>query len=440
MSGRRPMVAVVGYPNAGKSTLVNRLSGSRKAVVDETPGVTRDRNEVPTEWNGRELVLVDTGGVDAADPSHMQGQVAEQARQAVEEADLVLLVIDARAGLVAGDEELADILRRSRRPVVVVANKVDDAAHEAGALELHGLGLGDPIAVSALHGRGTGDLLDAVVERLPAAEPGEDGDEEEDGDDEIRVAILGRPNVGKSSLVNAILGRPRVIVAPTPGTTRDAIDTLFERGGRHVRLIDTAGLRRKRRHRQGIEYWSEVRALEAAKRADIALVLVDSSEGLAEGDLTVADEARKAGCATLVVLSKWDITTVEVDDVAERLQGKLRQRPTIVTTSALTGRNVDRMLDAIEELFGRHTSRVGTGALNRAMAEIGAAREPPRRGRRRLNVLYATQYRTRPPRFRIVVNDQALVTRDYAYFVENQLRRRLGLEGAPVIIDFKSRS
>ena len=440
MSARRPKVAVVGYPNAGKSTLVNRLSGSRKAVVDETPGVTRDRNEVPTEWNGRELVLVDTGGVDAADPSHMQGQVAEQARQAVEEADLVLLVIDARAGLVAGDEELADILRRSRRPVVVVANKVDDAAHEAGALELHGLGLGDPIAVSALHGRGTGDLLDAVVERLPAAEPGEDGDEEEDGDDEIRVAILGRPNVGKSSLVNAILGRPRVIVAPTPGTTRDAIDTVFERGGRHVRLIDTAGLRRKRRHRQGIEYWSEVRALEAAKRADIALVLVDSSEGLAEGDLTVADEARKAGCATLVVLSKWDITTVEVDDVAERLQGKLRQRPTIVTTSALTGRNVDRLLDAIEELFGRHTSRVGTGALNRAMAEIGAAREPPRRGRRRLNVLYATQYRTRPPRFRIVVNDQALVTRDYAYFVENQLRRRLGLEGAPVIIDFKSRS
>jgi len=440
MSARRPKVAVVGYPNAGKSTLVNRLSGSRKAVVDETPGVTRDRNEVPTEWNGRELVLVDTGGVDAADPSHMQGQVAEQARQAVEEADLVLLVIDARAGLVAGDEELADILRRSRRPVVVVANKVDDAAHEAGALELHGLGLGDPIAVSALHGRGTGDLLDAVVERLPAAEPGEDGDEEEDGNDEIRVAILGRPNVGKSSLVNAILGRPRVIVAPTPGTTRDAIDTVFERGGRHVRLIDTAGLRRKRRHRQGIEYWSEVRALEAAKRADIALVLVDSSEGLAEGDLTVADEARKAGCATLVVLSKWDITTVEVDDVAERLQGKLRQRPTIVTTSALTGRNVDRLLDAIEELFGRHTSRVGTGALNRAMAEIGAARETPRRGRRRLNVLYATQYRTRPPRFRIVVNDQALVTRDYAYFVENQLRRRLGLEGAPVIIDFKSRS
>ncbi len=438
MSARRPMVAVVGFPNAGKSTLVNRLSGSRTAVVDETPGVTRDRNEVPCDWNGREFVLVDTGGVDAADPSHMQTQVADQAREAVEQADLVLLTIDARAGLVAGDEELAHILRRSRRPVIVVANKVDDAAHEAGALELHALGLGDPIAVSALHGRGTGDLLDAVVDRLPGAGEGDETEEEED--DEIRVAILGRPNVGKSSLVNAILGRPRVIVAPTPGTTRDAIDTLFERGGRRFRLIDTAGLRRKRRHRQGIEYWSEVRALDAAKRADIALVLVDSSEGLAEGDLTVADEARKAGCATLVVLSKWDITTVDVDDIGERLTRKLRQRPAMVTTSALTGRNVDRLLDAIEELFGRHTSRVGTGALNRAMAEIGAARETPRQGRRKLNVLYATQYRTRPPRFRIVVNDRSLVTRDYAYFVENQLRRRLGLEGTPVIIDFKSRS
>jgi GTP-binding protein len=433
-------VAVVGYPNAGKSTLVNRLSGSRTAVVDETPGVTRDRNEVPCEWNGRDLVLVDTGGVDAADPSHMQAQVADQARQAVEEADLVLLVIDARAGLVAGDEELADILRRSRRPVLVVANKVDDAAHEPGALELHRLGLGDPFAVSALHGRGTGDLLDAVVEGLPAPGAGDGAEDLAAAGDEIRVAILGRPNVGKSSLVNAILGRPRVIVAPTPGTTRDAIDTVFERGERRFRLIDTAGLRRKRRHRQGIEYWSEVRALDAAKRADIALVLVDSSEGLAEGDLSVADEARKAGCGTLVVLSKWDITTVEVDDVAERLHGKLRQRPAVVTTSALTGRHVDRLLDSVQELFERYTSRVGTGELNRAMAEVGAARETPRRGRRRLNVLYATQYRTRPPRFRIVVSDKALVTRDYAYFVENQLRRRLGLEGCPVIIDFKSRT
>jgi GTPase len=388
------------------------------------------------EWRGAEFVLIDTGGVNAGDDSPMQAQVAEQARLAVLEADLVLLVIDARAGLAAGDQEIAQILRRSGRAVRVVANKVDDAAHETGALELHALGLGEPLVVSALHGRGTGDLLDEVVETLAGIEGAERPDEV---GDEIRVAILGRPNVGKSSLLNAILGRPRVIVSDVPGTTRDAVDTPFVRGETRFRLVDTAGMRRKRKHRQGVEYYSEVRALQALERSDIALVLVDSSDGLVEGDLSVADEARKAGCATLVVLSKWDITTVEIDDVADRMGVKLRQRPSIVTTSALTGRNVDKLLDAVEELFTRFTSRVGTGVLNRAMEEITAMREPPRSGRRRLNLLYATQYTTRPPRFRIVVNDRALVTRDYAYFVENQLRKRLQLEGCPVIIDFQSR-
>jgi GTPase len=430
------VVAVVGYPNVGKSTLVNRLTASRQTVVDEQPGVTRDRNEMVCEWGRSAFVLVDTGGVDSADESPMQAQVAAQARQAVEEADLVLLVVDARAGAAAGDLELADILRRSRRPVLVVANKVDDANHEAGALELHALGLGEPWPVSALHGRGTGDLLDAVVKRLREA----GGGYQEADSEELRVAVLGRPNVGKSSLVNAILGRPRVIVTDIPGTTRDSIDTVFERAETRFRLIDTAGLRRKRKHRQGVEFYSELRALQAAQRADVALVLVDSSQGVVEGDLAVADEARKAGCATLVVLSKWDITETTVEAAAERLAGKLRQRPAIVTSSALTGRNVDRLLDTVQRLFEAYTSRVGTGPLNRAMAEIGALREPPRSGRRRLNVLYATQYRTRPPRFRIVVSDRKLVTRDYAYFVENQLRARLGLEGCPVIIDFRSRS
>jgi GTP-binding protein len=441
MSGeeeRVGVVAVVGFPNAGKSTLVNRLTSSRHAVVDELPGVTRDRNEVLCDWRGRAFVLIDTGGVDAGDDSPMQAQVAAQARMAVEEADVVAAVIDARAGLAAGDEEIAQILRRSQRPVVLVANKIDDAAHEPLALELHSLGLGEPIPVSALHGRGTGDLLDAIVERLDAVQGG--GRPADDGSDEIAVAILGRPNVGKSSLLNAILGRPRVIVSDRPGTTRDAIDTPFARGDRRFRLIDTAGLRRKRRHRQGIEYYSEVRALAAAERADVALVLIDSSEGLVEGDLAVADVARKAGCATIVVLSKWDIATTTVEDVGERLGGKLRQRPSIVTSSAVTGRNVDRLLDAVEEVFGRYTSRVPTGELNRAMAEIGAMREPPRQGRRRLNMLYATQYRTRPPRFRIVTNDRRLVNRDYGFFVENQLRRRLGLEGVPVVVDFTTRS
>jgi GTP-binding protein len=429
-------VAVVGFPNAGKSTLINRLTSSRRAVVHETPGVTRDRTEMVCEWRGAEFVLIDTGGVNAGDDSPMQAQVAEQARLAVLEADLVLLVIDARAGLAAGDQEIAQILRRSGRAVRVVANKVDDAAHETGALELHALGLGEPLVVSALHGRGTGDLLDEVIQTLAGIDGAERPD---DAGDEIRVAILGRPNVGKSSLLNAILGRPRVIVSEVPGTTRDAVDTPFARGDTRFRLVDTAGMRRKRKHRQGIEFYSEVRALQALERSDIALVLVDSSDGLVDGDHAVADEARKAGCATLVVLSKWDITTVEIDDVAERMGGKLRQRPSIITTSALTGRNVDKLLDAIEELFTRFTSRVGTGVLNRAIEEITAMREPPRSGRRRLNLLYATQYTTRPPRFRIVVNDRALVTRDYSYFVENQLRKRLQLEGCPVIIDFQSR-
>ena len=432
------IVAVVGFPNAGKSTLVNRLTSSRHAVVDERPGVTRDRNEMACDWRGRSFVLIDTGGVDGGDDSPMQAQVAAQARRAVEEADVVLVVIDARAGLAAGDEEIAQILRRSHRPVIVVANKVDDAAHEPAALDLHRLGLGEPIPVSALHGRGAGELLDALVERLDAVEGG--GRPVDDGADEIAVAILGRPNVGKSSLLNAILGRPRVIVSEQPGTTRDAIDTPFQRGERRFRLIDTAGLRRKRKHRQGVEYYSEVRALAAAERADVALVLIDSSQGLVEGDLAVADVARKAGCATLVVLSKWDIAETTVEDVAERLGGKLRQRPAIITSSALTGRNVEKLLDAIEELFERYISRVPTGQLNRAMAEITAMREPPRQGRRRLNMLYATQYRTRPPRFRIVTNDRGLVTRDYGYFVENQLRRRLGLEGVPVVVDFTTRS
>jgi GTPase len=431
------VVAVVGFPNAGKSTLINRLTSSRRAVVHELPGVTRDRTEAVCEWRHRAFTLIDTGGLDTADPSPMQAQVAEQARLAVASSDLVLLVVDARAGLAAGDEEIAQILRRSRKPVVVVANKVDGASQEPNALELHALGLGDPVEVSALHGRGSGDLLDVIVERLDEAgveaEPAQD-------EDEIAVAILGRPNVGKSSLLNAILGRPRVIVSDVPGTTRDAVDTVVRRGETTFRLIDTAGLRRKRKHRQGIEYYSELRALQAAERADIAFVLIDAAQGVTEGDLGVADAARTAGCATLVVLSKWDIAAVEVDDVRERLGTKLRQRPAVVTTSAVTGRNVDRLLDAAEELFGRFTSRVGTGELNRALEEITARREPPRRGRRRLNLLYATQYRTRPPRFRIVVNDRGLVTRDYGYYVENQLRSRLGLEGCPVVIDFVSRS
>jgi GTPase len=427
-------VAIVGFPNVGKSTLVNRLTGSRAAVVHEQPGVTRDRKELVTDWAGKRFLVVDTGGVDVADPSPITQSVAEQAREAVAEADLVVFVVDARAGITPGDEEVADILRRARKPVLLVANKIDDPSQESLALEFHRLGLGEPHPISALHGYGTGDLLDEIVARLPGR------GRAHVGDDAIRVAILGRTNVGKSSLLNAILGRQRVIVSEVPGTTRDAIDTVFTRGDRTFVFVDTAGLRRKRKHRQGVDYYSELRALEAAERADVALVLIDSSDGIVEQDLSVADVARKAHCSTLVVLSKWDITTVEIEDVRPELERRLRQRPPWVAVSAKTGRGLERLLDAIERLYDKHVTRVPTAELNRFLAELREARQAPSRNGKRLNLLYGAQVTARPPRFRFSVNDPSLVTRDYGYWVENQLRERFELEGVPVNIDFVRRS
>ena len=427
-------VAVVGFPNVGKSTLVNRLSATRAAVVFETPGVTRDRKEVVCEWRGKRFILVDTGGVDVADPSPLTRQVAEQARHAVAEADLVLFVVDAHAGVTPGDQEIADILRRAHKPVIVVANKIDNPAGEAEALEFHSLGLGDPVAISAVHGHGTGDLLDSILSALPGE------GRPEIGDDAIRVAILGRPNVGKSSLLNAVLGHERVIVSEVPGTTRDAIDTVLHRGETTFLLVDTAGLRRKRRQRQGIEYYSELRALQAAERADVALVLVDASEGLVDQDLAVADVARTAGCSTLVVLSKWDIATIGIEDVRPRLTEMLRQRPPLVAVSATTGRGIARLLDRIAELYGKHTARLATAELNRFLRELREQRPSPSKNGRRLNLLYGTQVSARPPRFRLFVNDPGLLTRDYGYWVENRLREHFGLAGVPVVIDFVRRS
>ena len=423
-------VAIVGFPNVGKSTLVNRLTGTRAAVVHETPGVTRDRKELVCEWGRSRFLLVDTGGVDVADPDPITRQVAEQARTAVGEADLVLFVVDAKAGVTPGDEEIAEILRRAAKPVLVLANKIDDPSQESLALEFHRLGLADPVPLSGMHGYGTGDLLDEIVAVLPGnAKP-------RPGDDAIRVAILGRPNVGKSSLVNALLGRERVIVSEIPGTTRDAIDSVLEHEARTFVLVDTAGLRRKRRHRQGIEYYSELRALEAAERADVALVLIDSTQGIVEQDLAVADVARKAQCSTLVVLSKWDATTIAVDDVRGELRRRLRQRPPFVAVSAHTGRGLERLLDHVASLYDKHVARVSTADLNRILGELREARQPPARNGKQLNLLYGTQVTVRPPRFRLHVNDPGLVTRDYGFWVENQLREKLGLEGVPVSIDF----
>ena len=427
-------VAVVGFPNVGKSTLVNRLTATREAVVFETPGVTRDRKDVVCEWAGKRFVLVDTGGVDVADASPLTQQVAEQARRAVEDADLVVFVVDAKSGVTPGDEEVAEILRRSGKPVVVVANKVDDPRRDDEALEFHRLGLGDPVPISALHGYGTGDLLDQIVSLLPGAGPDEVGEEA------IRVAVLGRPNVGKSSLVNALVGQDRVIVSDMPGTTRDSIDTILRRGDTTFVLVDTAGLRRRRRHRQGIEYFSELRAIKAAERADVALVLVDSTEGLVDQDLAVADVARTAGDATLVVLSKWDAAAVGIEDVRPRIESRLRQRPPLAAVSAKTGRGVGKLLDRVEELFAKHVARVSTADFNRILQELRETRPGPSKNGKRLNLLYGTQVSSRPPRFRIFVNDPGLLTRDYGYWVENQLRDRLELQGVPVIIDFVRRA
>jgi GTPase len=417
-------VAIVGFPNVGKSTLVNRLTSSRQAVVHETQGTTRDRKELLCEWNGRHFLLIDTGGVDIADPSPVTRQIVEQARAAIAEADLVLFVVDARVGVTPGDEELAQILRESKKDILLLANKIDDPSQESLSLELHRLGFGEPFPVSGLHGSNTGDLLDEVLDRLPGTSartvPG----------DAIRVAILGRPNVGKSSLLNKLLGVERAIVDDVPGT----------HAGRTFVLVDTAGLRRKRKQRQGIDYYSELRALDAAERADVALVLIDSSLGIVEGDITAVEVARRSHCATLIVLSKWDISEITIEEVRPELQRRLRQRPDFITISSHTGRGVSRLLEKVAELYDRYAARVPTPELNKFIAELKAARQPPSKGVRRLNLLYGAQVSSRPPRFRFTVNDPGLVTRDYGYWVENQLRERFELEGVPVAIDFRART
>jgi GTPase len=426
-------VAIVGFPNVGKSTLVNRLTESRQAVVHETYGTTRDRKELVVEWNGKQFLVIDTGGVDIADPHPITRQIAEQARAAIAEADLVLFLVDARAGITPGDEELAQILRASKKDVLVLANKIDDPSQEHLAVEFHRLGFGDPFPVSGLHGSNTGDLLDEVLARLPGTSA------RTLPPDAIRVAILGRPNVGKSSLYNKLVGTERTIVDDVPGTTRDTIDTVLEHDDRTFVLVDTAGLRRKRRQRQGIDYYSELRALDAAERADVALVLIDSSQGIVEGDITAVEVARKSHSATLVVLSKWDISEVTIEEVRPELQRRLRQRPDFITVSSKTGRGVSRLLDKVAELYDRYAGRVPTAELNRFLGELKEVRQPPSKAGRRLNMLYGAQVATRPPRFRITVNDPGLMTRDYGYWVENQLRERFDLEGVPVAIDFRSR-
>ena len=437
-------VAVVGYPNVGKSSLINRLSGSREAVVHERPGVTRDRNEIDCEWNGRAFRLIDTGGVDFQDEDPLAGSIRDQARAGLADAQVVVLVVDARAGMRSGDEEIADLLRRSPLPTIVAANKCDTPAEISLAAEFHGLGLGEPIAVSAAQGLGSGDLLDRIVELLP---PGE----EEVHDDAVRLAVIGRPNVGKSSLVNRFLGEQRVIVSEHGGTTRDAIDMPLLVGDRRLTLIDTAGMRRQSKVADSVEYYTALRSQRAAERADVALVVCDASDGVTAQDLRIAELAMKAGCATAIVLNKWDSLDdshpPDEDDLLHeraRVAEKLRLRPRVLTASAKTGRHVTRLLTEAIALGDRMASRIPTPDLNRFLAEVVQARQPPvgtRRGAsgHRLKLIYMTQIGERPPRFAIQVNSRTRVTRDYAFFVENRLRARYGMDGVPLIIDFVER-
>ena len=433
-------VAIVGYPNVGKSSLINRLTGTREAVVHERPGITRDRKELDCEWNGRRFKLIDTGGVDFEDEDPLAASIRDQARAGLADAQVAVLVVDARAGIRPGDEEMADLLRRSSVPSILAANKCDGVGDIPQAAEFHRLGLGEPLAVSAAQGLGSGDLLDRIVQLLP-----EKQDEPED--DTIRLAVIGRPNVGKSSLVNRVLGEERTIVSELAGTTRDAIDTPLIVDGRKLTLIDTAGIRRQSKVADSVEYYTTLRSHRAAERADVALVVCDARDGVTAQDLRIAELAMKSACATALVLNKWDIYEGDEDGLEHeraRVAEKLRLRPRVLTASAKTGRHVARLLNEAITLGDRMSGRIPTPELNRFLAEAVQARQPPvgtRRsaGQHRLKLIYMAQIGERPPRFAIQVNSRTRVTRDYAYFLENRLRARYGMDGVPLIVDFVQR-
>jgi GTP-binding protein len=435
-------VAIVGYPNVGKSSLVNRLTESREAVVHERAGITRDRKELRTDWNGRQLTLIDTGGVDLEDADAMAAQIQAQSRAALAEADVAVLVVDARAGMRPGDQELAEMLRGGPLPVLVAANKIDSVKDLPLAADFYGLGFGEPIAVSAAQGLGTGDLLDRIAALAPEA-----ADQDDDNGDAIRLALIGRPNVGKSSMLNRFAGSERVIVSEVAGTTRDAIDLPLRFGERDIVLVDTAGIRRQAKVGDAVEYYTSLRSERAAQRADVALVVCDATDGVTTQDLRIAELAMKSGCATALVLNKWDIAQdVDLDHERARVLRKLRLRPRVLTASAKTGRHVERLLVEAVALADRSRTRIPTPQLNRFLSEAVAMRQPPvgnsgkgARSGHRLRLLFMTQTAERPPRFSIQVNSRARVTRDYAYFLENRLRERYRLEGVPAIIDFVER-
>ncbi len=433
-TGRPPRVAIVGYPNVGKSTLYNRITGTREAVVAAESGVTRDRKEGIADWNGRSFVVVDTGGIDLQSKEVLGDDVRAQARAAIEEATVSIFLVDGRMGLAPQDEEIAMILRKSGKPVLLAVNKFDTKASQQNLPEYWSLGLGEPIGISAEHGLGVGDLLDEVVKALPAEE------EAPETAAPMRVTIVGRPNVGKSSIVNSLLGDSRTIVSALPGTTRDAIDTDLLFDGTPMTLVDTAGLRRPgKRTQTDVEYYSSLRALKALERADVALVVVDASEGLVDLDLQVAYEAQRAKCATAVLFNKWDIGTLDLDKATERVRAKVQMKPRWIAISALTGRGMDRILPLARELYSQYSARIPTAELNRWLEDLRSKRAPAIKGGKSIKIFYMVQYETSPPRFKVMVNSRALVNKSFAYYLENRLREDYQLWGIPLVIDFEGK-
>lgn len=435
----KPIVAIVGRPNVGKSTLFNRLIGGRTAIVEDTPGVTRDRIYRDTTWLGRNFTLIDTGGIDFINVSDtILSQVKKQAELAVEEADVIIFVVDGRTGLTSEDENVANLLRRAKKPVVLVVNKIEDFNKKDMLYDFYSLGLGDPLPVSAEHGMNTGDLLDSVIEHFPPQ------DQEEEDPDVIKIAVVGRPNVGKSSLVNIILGQERVIVSNVPGTTRDAIDTPFTREGQRYILIDTAGMRRKSNIDMSMERYSVIRALRAVDRCDVALLVLDGKEGVTEQDKKIAGYVHESGKGSIIVVNKWDL--VEKDDkTMHRYEKNLRSElgfmqyaPTIFV-SALTRQRVVKITELVNFVAEQQSHRINTSILNEVISEAVEITPPPTDKGRRLKILYCTQAGIKPPHFILFVNDPELLHFSYQRYLENEIRKNFGFEGTPIRFTVKRR-
>ena len=436
----KPLVAIVGRPNVGKSMLFNKLVGQRLSIVEDTPGVTRDRLYAEAEWRGRTFDLVDTGGIEPSADSQILAFMRQQAEIAIQNATVILFLCDIKTGLTASDQEVANMLLRARKPVVLAVNKMDQVGHtNPDIYEFYNLGLGDPIPVSAVHGHGTGDLLDACFAHFPPEE------EEEAEDGVVRVAVIGKPNVGKSSLVNRILGEQRVIVSNQAGTTRDTVDSRFENAqGRYV-FIDTAGMRKKSRVDDRIEKFSVLRATMAIERSDVCLIMIDAQEGVTEQDTKVAGIAHEAGKACIIVVNKWD--AIEKDDkTMDRMREEVRRDlaymtyAPVVFISALTGQRVDRLFELINYVNNQAAMRITTGMLNSVLADATARVQPPSDKGRRLKVYYMTQVGIKPPHFVCFCNDAKLFHFSYQRYLENQLRATFGLEGTPVRLTIRQKT